>query len=162
MTLLHLLHQLFLARPSLNILISQVLSLFVLEGYSMLEKVYGVSWEFECPLIKSWSWLFTAAVFCCQGALHFTPTTIFSFLGKAFCFFFSVVVLLYLPWKSSLKRGSQERTILIFPVGFSLTFFPFFPLHSHLSFLSLYNTSRKKYGSGIDFCSWTSLNSCMN
>lgn len=48
------------------------------------------------------------------------------FWARLFASFFRLFVLLYLPWKSSLKRGSQERTILVFPVAFSLTFYPFF------------------------------------
>lgn len=84
------------------------------------------------------------------------------FWARLFASFFrSLFCYIYLG-RVVLKEGVKNAPYLYFLLVFLSPFTLFFPLHSHLSSLSLYNTSRKKYGSGIDFCSWTSLNSCTN
>lgn len=128
-------------------------------GYSMLENYNGLVGDFECTLIKSWSLIIYCycCCVCCQGSLHFTPTTKFlSFLGQGvlFCLF-------YFGRESILKRESRTHHTCISCWFFSISFLSLQPFFSSAfpstTCFHCTKPQEKRYGSGIDFCSWTLL-----
>ena len=78
----------------------------------MWERSVGVSWDFECPLIKNQdAYLLLLLVPVFAAIIHYTLhhlNFIYFFTSPLFGFCKS------LRWKSSHFRGSQERTIHVF------------------------------------------------